>query len=231
MTPKLLRAAAALAACALTLPAAADAKPGKGRGEGHGNGQAKHVVVADRPVADRSILEEPVVTDPAPVETAPVPAPVELAPLPVAEPVAPVKQGKRHGQAKAKTFLFHGRVVAVDAEAGTVAVRVRKGNALGRRFRDAVVTFDLRSGAIAADEADGIAGITLGDVLAGDRVVVQARLPRTARPDGSVVAARRLVDLTERTEAPVLDAPVAAPVDEPVVVTPIIEPTPDPVVV
>jgi hypothetical protein len=51
-------------------------------------------------------------------------------------------------------------------------------------------------------------------------VVVQARLAQAARPDGAVIAARKLVDLAQRAPAPV---------SAPVVVEP--EPAPEPVVV
>ena len=224
MTSNLLRVASALAAGALLLPGAADAKndKDKGRGNGHGHGRpawaGPKAAPAPQPGSRRAATDT-VVADPAPeapgLET---PAPVtEPAPV-IQAPVAPAP--KRHGRSKPKTFVFQGRVLAVDAEAGTADVLVRKGNSRGRRFRGEVVTFSLATARIDADEADGAAGITLGDVLAGDRVVIHALLPQSASPDGSVVTARKLVDLTEREDAPADGEPTP---DTP----PVVDPAPE----
>jgi len=55
--------------------------------------------------------------------------------------------------------------------------------------------------------------LTLADVLAGDAVTVQVRLPRSARPDGSTIAARKVIDRAEREAAPT--APVEPVVTQP----------------
>ncbi len=75
--------------------------------------------------------------------------------------------------------------------------RVRKGGYVGTD-----VTFDLTTAKIVATDSDGVAGVTAADVKAGDKVLVQARLPRG-------------------TKAPVTEAPVAeSSTDEPVAETP-----------
>lgn len=192
MTSKLLRVAPALVAAALLLPGTADARNDKDRDRGTGHGRPAWA----GPKADR----------------APQPAPVAEA------PAAPAP--RRRGRGKPKTFVFAGRVLAVDVAAGTAEVLVRKGNSRGRRFRGEVVTFGLASARIDADDADGAAGITVGDVLAGDRVVVHALLPRSTRPDGSVVAARKLADLIEREDAPADGEPAPD-------TSPVVDPTPE----
>jgi hypothetical protein len=144
------------------------------------------------PSSDEPAVETPAPEAPAPV-AAPAPAPVE----------APAPKRKAQGRTKAKTFVFKGSVVAVDAAAGTVDVRIAKGNSRGRRFAGEVVTF-------AVPSAD--------DVVAGDRVAVHARLAQNARPDGTVLSARKLVVLTEREPAPVVEPAPQDPAPEPVVV-------------
>ena len=51
--------------------------------------------------------------------------------------------------------------------------RVRKGGYVGQD-----VTFDLSKAKIVAADSDGVAGVSAADVKAGDKVLVQARLPR-----------------------------------------------------
>ena len=51
--------------------------------------------------------------------------------------------------------------------------RVRKGGYVGQD-----VTFDLSEAKLVAADTDGVAGVTAADVKAGDKVLVQARLPR-----------------------------------------------------
>ena len=219
MTSKLLRLAPALAAAALLLPAAADAKGGKGNGNGNGHGRpawagppAAAAPTPEPGVIRGAAVEEPVQSEPTPEAPATV---VDQAPPAPVAPVTPEVKAPRKAKLKAKTFVFQGRVVAVDASAGTVDVLVRKGNSRGRRFRGEVVTFALSGAVVEAVETDGVAGTSAGDVLEGDAVVVQARLAQAARPDGTVVAARKLVDLAEREPAPVSEPVVAEP--EPVV--------------
>ena len=87
---------------------------------------------------------------------------------------------------KGKSAVFKG----VYKGDGVVTVssgnsRVRRGGYVGQD-----VTFDLSKAKVTAAEADGVAGVTAADVKAGDRVLVQARLPRgTQAPDVPVEAA------------------------------------------
>ena len=108
------------------------------------------------------------------------------------------KKAKKDKQAKkAKkphTYVFKGVYKGegvVTVESGNS--RVRKGGYVGTD-----VTFDLASAKIVAADSDGVAGISAADVKAGDKVLVQARLPRG-------------------TKAPVTEEPVAeASTEEPV---------------
>ena len=226
---KLQRLAAATAAGVLLLPAAAQAKPGNGKGHG-GDKQPGPPAHAQAPHAA-----------PAPVAPAPVHGPAKTAPAKTTvtsdattlagETAAPTKTERKATKrstktarriAKPRTFIFKGTVSSVDVEAGTVVVDVTSGNAIGRRFKGETVTFDLASGKVSSVETDGVLGITLADVLAGDKVVVQARLARATTPDGSTLTARKLTDQTERepvlVEEPVVEEQEPAPVvDEPLV--------------
>jgi hypothetical protein len=108
------------------------------------------------------------------------------------------KKAKKEKQAKkAKkphSYVFKGVYKGegvVTVEAGNS--RVRKGGYVGTD-----VTFDLTSAKIVAADSDGVAGVTAADVKPGDKVLVQARLPRG-------------------TKAPVAEAPAAeASTEEPV---------------
>jgi hypothetical protein len=73
---------------------------------------------------------------------------------------------------------------------------VRKGGYVGQD-----VTFDLSTAKLVVADTDGVAGLTVADVQAGDVVLVQARLPRVTKPAGdyeqaAAIVARKLVDKT-----------------------------------
>jgi len=137
------------------------------------------------------------------------------------------KKSKKDKAAKAKkgkTYIFKG----VYKGAGVVTVakgnsRVRKGGYVGQD-----VTFDLSEAKLVVADTDGVPGITVDDVQAGDVVLVQARLPRGTKapvaeetteettatestddpvaeeaPAGDAIKARKLVD---KTHPPVKDA-------------------------
>jgi len=118
------------------------------------------------------------------------------------------KKDKKAKAAKGKTFVFKG----VYKGAGVVTVgsgngRVRKGGFVGQD-----VTFDLSAAKLVVADSDGVPGVTLADVLAGDKVLVQAKLPKGTKAAAPVAAksdddaageeapaglkARKLVDLT-----------------------------------
>ena len=114
------------------------------------------------------------------------------------------KKAKKEKQAKkakkSHSYVFKG----VYKGDGVVTVvsgnsRVRKGGYVGQD-----VTFDLTSAKIVASDSDGVAGITAADVKAGDKVLVQARLPRgTKAPVTEEPAAEA------STEEPVAEEPAA----------------------
>jgi hypothetical protein len=119
------------------------------------------------------------------------------------------KHSKKHGKKdkaakKGKSFVFKGVYKGdgvVTVESGNS--RVRKGGYIGED-----VTFDLSSAKIVAGDSDGVAGVTAADVKAGDKVLVQARLPRG-------------------TKAPVTEEPVAeASTEEPVAEEPVADEAP-----
>ena len=81
---------------------------------------------------------------------------------------------------KAKTYVFKG----VYKGDGVVTVasgnsRVRKGGYVGKD-----VTFDLLAAKLVVADTDGVPGVTAADVQAGDKVLVQARLPRGTKAPG-----------------------------------------------
>jgi hypothetical protein len=78
---------------------------------------------------------------------------------------------------------------------GTVTVsggnaRVRKGGLIG-----ATLTFTLDKAKLRVADTNGDGAVDVTDIVAGDKVVVQARLPRTEPGEGPF-AARKLVDQT-----------------------------------
>ena len=104
---------------------------------------------------------------------------------------------------KGKTYNFKGLYKGE----GVVTVssgnsRVRKGGFVGTD-----VTFDLSAAKVVAADTDGVAGVTLADVKVGDKVLVQARLPRgTKAPEATTEAPTA----TESTDEPVADEAPAA---------------------
>ena len=121
------------------------------------------------------------------------------------------KHGKKHSKKdksakKGKSYVFKGLYKGD----GVVTVvsgnsRVRKGGYVGED-----VTFDLSSAKIVAGDSDGVAGVTAADVKAGDKVLVQARLPRgTKAPVTEAPAAESSTD-DPLAEEPVADEAPAA---------------------
>jgi hypothetical protein len=106
---------------------------------------------------------------------------------------------KRHGhghkakRVKTGTFVFKG------VYGGDGAVEVTGGNSRVRRsgLVGTVVTFDLSGARLRVADVNGDGAADAADLQAGDRVVVQARLPRGVELDeDTVVTARKLVDRT-----------------------------------
>ncbi len=146
---------------------------------------------------------------------APKPAAGAVGPKVKAEAPAKVKapaKAKAPKKVKTVTFVFKGVYV------GDGAVKVAKGNGHVKRYRlgGKTLTLDFSAAQLIVADADAN-GVTLDDVKAGDKVVVQVRVPRTYTP-GAPLTVRKLVDQTrppvEDTE-PAPEAPVApeAPAD------------------
>jgi hypothetical protein len=108
-------------------------------------------------------------------------------------------KAKKDKAAKGKSFVFKGvyegeGVVAVASGNG----RVRKGGFVGQD-----VTFDLSAAKLVVADSDGVPGITADDVQAGDKVLVQARLPRgTKAPEPAEDAEASTDDEPAAGEAP-----------------------------
>ena len=122
------------------------------------------------------------------------------------------KHGKKDKHAKKdkaakkpKSYIFKG----VYKGDGVVTVtsgnsRVRKGGYVGQD-----VTFDLSKAKIVAADSDGVAGVSAADVKAGDKVLVQARLPRGTKAPVPAPA-EETTEATATTEEPVVDEAPAA---------------------
>lgn len=111
------------------------------------------------------------------------------------KPDNPGSKGKGKAKNPVVTYVFKGTYNADGS------VQVMKGNGFVRKggFVGQSAAFDYSAAkvSVADTNVDGVAD--LADVLAGDRVLVQARLPR-ANPGGGPFPARMLVDQTNPAE-------------------------------
>ena len=116
---------------------------------------------------------------------------------------------------KTSTYVFKGLWHAdgsVTVSGGNA--KVRKGGFVGE-----TVAFDVTAAKLRVADTDGDGAVTAADLVEGDKVVVQAKLPRTD-PGEAPFAARKVVDQThpkvdeEEAPAPVEEAPAPAPVEE-----------------
>lgn len=121
----------------------------------------------------------------------------------------PGKSGDKAKRNPTVTYVFRGTVVSVDAAAGTAVVNVTKVNHQRSSARHLTVTFDLTKAQIAVADVNADTRATAADIAAGDRVLVQGRLPLHTPDLTGIVAARKLVDHThpvpetnDSTEAP-----------------------------
>ena len=115
------------------------------------------------------------------------------------------KEKKAKKAKKPASYVFKG----VYKGDGVVTVtsgnsRVRKGGYVGQD-----VTFDLSKAKIVAADSDGVAGVSAADVKAGDKVLVQARLPRGTKAPAPAPAPET-TEATASTEEPVVDEAPAA---------------------
>jgi hypothetical protein len=101
--------------------------------------------------------------------------------------------GHGHGGNPTVMYLFKGTYG--DTADGTVAVNhgnahVRKADLVGQD-----VQFDLTDTHLVVADTDGDGAVTANDIAPGDKVLVQARLPKQD-PGAQPFAAKRLVDQT-----------------------------------
>ena len=115
------------------------------------------------------------------------------------------KRAKKDKHAKKpKSYVFKG----VYKGDGVVTVtsgnsRVRKGGYVGQD-----VTFDVSKAKIVAADSDGVAGVSAADVKAGDKVLVQARLPRGTKAPAPA-ASEAPAEAAASEEPEVEEAPAA----------------------
>ncbi len=95
------------------------------------------------------------------------------------------------GPAKGVAYVFKGTY------SGAGVVSVAKGNAHVRKagLVGTDVAFDLSATKLSVDDTNGDEAVTIDDVVAGDKVVVKAKLPK-GDPGAGPHAARHLVDQT-----------------------------------
>jgi hypothetical protein len=124
--------------------------------------------------------------------------------------VAGAKPGpKKDKPAKLSTYVFKGLWHAdgsVTVSGGNA--KVRKGGFVGE-----TVAFDVSAAKLRVADTDADGAVTAADLAEGDKVVVQAKLPRTD-PGEAPFAARKVVDQTHPVVADDDDAEAPAPAPE-----------------
>jgi hypothetical protein len=118
-------------------------------------------------------------------------APVAAAP-PEDKPEKPEKPGKPDKPAKPGpkvSYVFKG------SYSGASTVAVEKGNKHARDFEGQSVVFDLSAAKVSVADTNGDGAADVNDVVAGDKVVVKAKLPKKETPS-QPIAAKHLVDQT-----------------------------------
>ena len=111
-----------------------------------------------------------------------------------AETLDPAKPGKSKKPKKPKvsTYEFKGLVTAV-SEAG-VQVQVVGGNSRAKQFKGQTLTFDVSKAKLKVADVNKDGKRDLADVAAGDRVNVQAKLPRGTVDTTQALPARHFID-------------------------------------
>jgi hypothetical protein len=102
------------------------------------------------------------------------------------------EHGKKAKKPKTETYVFKGAVSAVAG--GTVQVHVAAGNNRGRRYKGQTLNFDLAKAKVKVHDANGDGKRDLADVAVGDRVLIQAKLPRGALDVSQALPARQFLD-------------------------------------
>jgi hypothetical protein len=103
--------------------------------------------------------------------------------------------GHGHGHNPTVMYVFKGTYADPAAGAGVVAVDHGNGAAKKAGLVGEDVSFDLSNARIQVADTDGDGSATANDLQAGDRVQVQARLPKQD-PGDQPFAAKKLIDKT-----------------------------------
>ena len=115
-------------------------------------------------------------------------APAAAAP-PDDKPDKPGKPEKPDKPGPKVSYVFKG------SYSGDSTVAVEKGNKHAREFEGQSVVFDLSGAKVSVGDTNGDGTADLADVVAGDKVVVKAKLPKKETPP-QPIAAKHLVDQT-----------------------------------
>lgn len=99
---------------------------------------------------------------------------------------------KKPKKPKTSTYEFRGLVVAVGD--GTLQVAVSSGNSRGRKFKGQTLTFDVANAKLKVADVNGDGKRDMADVAAGDRVQIQAKLPRGAVDTTQALPASHVLD-------------------------------------
>jgi hypothetical protein len=90
-------------------------------------------------------------------------------------------------------LIAHGTVVSVDTTNNTAVVQVTRANHPGAGLIGTQATIDVSKARISVTDVNADGQKNLGDVAAGDTVLVQGRIPLRGSLSGALVALR-LVD-------------------------------------
>lgn len=101
------------------------------------------------------------------------------------------KPDKGKGKKKPKNVVLKGTFVSYDAATGAITVKVAKATKYGRFLVGTEASFKTAKVSVADTDGDGTANAA--DLVAGDKVLVQARIGKS---DVAPYAARKLVDQT-----------------------------------
>ncbi len=114
-----------------------------------------------------------------------------------AQPGASHGQGKANGHVKVHNvaYVFKGVYVGSTANEGTVEIKAGNAHVKKAGLVGTTVSFDFSKARIVVADTNGDTKQNLEDVKAGDKVLVQAMLPRK-NPGTQPFAAKRLVDQT-----------------------------------
>lgn len=125
---------------------------------------------------------------------------VALGVVALAVPAAAIaKQGENHGQANGHSKTHNVSYIFKGTYADNSSVLVMHGNSRVRKggFIGQTVSFDLSNARIVVADTNQDGQRNLDDVQVGDKVLVQARLPRT-EPGVQPFAAKKLIDQTRQ---------------------------------